>query len=224
MPQPQAHLRKSRPSCGAARFGHPMSDRFCRRPSTRRATCLSFDAASPDRYPPSRGVDWTWKAATRAIPAARNQKAFQAEERVAMTRQAPVAALQIAYGWLAYPALVIGLVGLLWELIRPRRNGRRTLAVAMTAVLVALLARIAVIAVIDALSYSAARNSQYVIPGDRLVRAPRGRRMLAVRRPRLRPRSARRSDNVHIADAGAGAEDSGRSARVLPPCGPTGFS
>ena len=168
---------------------------------------LSFDAASPDRNPPSRGVDWTWKAATRAIPAARNQKAFQAEERVAMTRQAPVAGLQIAYGWLAYPALVIALVGLLWEWIRPRRNGRHTLAVAMTAVLVALLARIAVIAVIDALSYSAARNSQYVFPATDLfvLLAAAGCWLFGAHVYDLI--QARRLDNRHIADAGAGAED-----------------
>jgi hypothetical protein len=130
---------------------------------------LSFEAASPDRDPPSRGVDWTWQAATRAIPGAQNQKAFQAEERVAMTRQAPVAALQTVFGSLALPALVIGLLGLLWELIRPRRDRRRSLAVAMTAILVALLARVAVVAVIDAMSYSASRNPQYVIPGADLL-------------------------------------------------------
>ena len=108
--QIEAACRSHKITCGrrglprrAVRCGHPMSDRFCRLPSATSDYMLSFDAASPDRNPPSRGVDWTWKAATRAIPAARNQKAFQAEERVAMTRQAPVAALQIAYGWLASP-------------------------------------------------------------------------------------------------------------------------
>jgi 4-amino-4-deoxy-L-arabinose transferase-like glycosyltransferase len=86
-----------------------------------------------------------------------------------MTRQAPVAALQTVFGSLALPALVIGLLGLLWELIRPRRDRRRSLAVAMTAILVALLARVAVVAVIDAMSYSASRNPQYVIPGADLL-------------------------------------------------------
>jgi hypothetical protein len=164
---------------------------------------LSFDAANPDRSPPSQGVDWTWKAATRAIPAARNQKAFQAEERIAMTRQAPVAALQTVFGWLALPALVIGLLGLLWELIRPRRDGRRSLAVAMTAVLVALLARIAVIAVIDAMSYSAARNSQYVIPATDLLvlLAAAGCWLFGAHVYDLV--LARRSDNRRVADADA---------------------
>ena len=131
---------------------------------------LSFDAASPDRPVLSQGADWTWKAATRAIPAARNQRAFQADERVAMRQQAPVAALQTVFGWLAYPALVTGLLGLLWELIRPRRrHGGRTLAVAMTAVFMALLARIAIVVVIDALSYPASRNPRYAIPATDLL-------------------------------------------------------
>jgi uncharacterized membrane protein len=168
---------------------------------------LSFDAASPDRDPLSNGVDWTWKAATRAIPAARNQKAFQAEERAAMTRQAPVAAVQTLFGWLASPALVIGLLGLLWELIRPRRGGGRSIAVAMTAVLVALLARIAVVAVIDAMSYSAARNPQYVIPATDLLvlLAAAGCWLFGAHLYDLV--QSRRSDNRRTADVDAASED-----------------
>jgi hypothetical protein len=76
--------------------------------------------------------------------------------------------LATAYRWLAYPALVFGLLGLLWELIGPRRAGRRAVAVALIAVLVALLARIAVIAIIDAMSYTTADYSPYAIPGSDL--------------------------------------------------------
>ena len=129
---------------------------------------LSFHAASPKRFPLSGGTDSTWTAATRAIPDAQNQKAFQAEERLAITRQGPVSALETAYRWLAYPALVFGLLGLLWELIRPRRDGRRAVAVALIAVLVALLARIAVITIIDAMSYTTADYPPYAIPGSDL--------------------------------------------------------
>jgi hypothetical protein len=168
---------------------------------------LSFDAASPDRPIPSQGADWTWKAATRAIPAARNQKAFQTEERVAMSRQAPVAALQTVFGWLAYPALVTGILGLLWELIRPYRHGRRSLAAAMTAVLVALLAQIAVVAVIDAMSYPASRNSRYVIPDTDLLvlLAAAGCWLFGAHVYDLV--QARRSDNRRTADTDAGAKD-----------------
>jgi hypothetical protein len=72
---------------------------------------------------------------------------------------------------------------------------------------VALLARIAVIAVIDAVSYSAARNSQYVFPATDLfvLLATAGCWLFGAHVYDLV--KARRSDNRHIADAEAGAED-----------------
>jgi hypothetical protein len=129
---------------------------------------LSFDAATPDRGTGSYGVGWTWAQATKVIPEARNEAVFQAEERSAMTRQRPVSLLQTTYRVLAYPVAVVAFLGLLWELVRPRRSLGRALAIALIAVVVALLARIAVVALVDSLSYAAARNEQYVIPATDL--------------------------------------------------------
>ena len=110
------HLRRSRLACGAPPI--QTSDIGPILSSTVDTTSYMLVVRRRKPRPPgsrSQGADWTWKAATRAIPAARNQRAFQADERVAMRQQAPVAALQTVFGWLAYPALVTGLLGLLWS-------------------------------------------------------------------------------------------------------------
>ena len=116
-------LRRSRPACRCPRFRPPISDRFSRRLLTRRLHAV-VRRREPRPPGPSEGADWTWKAATRAIPAARNQRAFQADERVAMRQQAPVLRSADRIGWLGLSRLVTGLLGLFWELIRPRRRWR----------------------------------------------------------------------------------------------------
>jgi hypothetical protein len=128
---------------------------------------LTFDAASPRRIEPSGGSDWAWRQMTRAIPVTSDQARYRAAERAATSRQGPVSTLGNIYGWLAIPALVVALCGVIWALVRPRYN--RALAFAVMAVLAALLARIAVIALVDALAYSASNNPQYAIPGTDLL-------------------------------------------------------
>ena len=128
---------------------------------------LTFDAASPQRIEPSQGPAWAWKQMTRAIPATNDQVRYRADERAAMARQGPVSILGGIYRWLIVPAVILALAGLVWELIRPRRG--RALGVALAAMLVAFLGRLAVLALVDALAYPASRNAEYAIPGADLL-------------------------------------------------------
>jgi hypothetical protein len=130
---------------------------------------LSFEAASPKRVPASGGFPSTWAAATRAIPDARDETALQSREQAALARQQPVTVLQSVYRWLAYPALAVSFAGMVWEAFRPRPGANRAVAIATIAILTALLARIAVFAVVDAMSYAAAENSNYALPGNDLL-------------------------------------------------------
>jgi hypothetical protein len=130
---------------------------------------LSFDSAAPGRFPTSHGLAWTWQQTTRAIRGASDQKAFRTAEQSAMRHQQPVTVLQHLYRWLAYPAIVLALIGMLWEFWRPRLGRNRALSIGMLALLIALLSRIAVFAVLDALSYPSARNPYYVIPSTDLL-------------------------------------------------------
>lgn len=132
------------------------------------AFLLSFDSGDPHRTYPSSGLSPQWGDATRAIPQARDQQAYRRAERDASRRQWPVSVLQFGYRWLAYPAAVFGLIALLWEFIWPRRHGR-AFAFALLAVLVAALSRVAVVALVDALSYTAVHNQGYAIPGSDLL-------------------------------------------------------
>jgi hypothetical protein len=85
-----------------------------------------------------------------------------------MGEQQPVRILKGLYAWLAYLTLILAVIGLVWELIRPRfRN--RALAFAVMAIFAGLLARVAFVGLIDALSYTAARNEQYAIPAADLL-------------------------------------------------------
>jgi hypothetical protein len=189
---------------------------------------LTFDAASPTRPEPSEGSAWAWQQMTRAIPATSDQTRYRADEKAAMARQGPVSALAGSYRLLVIPAVILAIGGLLSELVRPRRG--RALGVALAAVLIAFLGRLAVLALVDALAYPASHNAEYAIPGsDLLVLFTvagcwiMASRLLGWASARRQLRSAV-TDSLEKGDRAKAAVDGAESSSVEPQASPRAVS
>jgi hypothetical protein len=135
----------------------------------------TFDVADPQRVltglgpqelSPSGGLDEQWDAMTRPLRGVDDdQRAYRRAETEAMKNQELVRALMVLYRWGALLAACLAIAGLVVGVAT--RAGRRHLAALLTlgAFLTAVIARLAVVALVDATAYPAAGNGTYVLPG-----------------------------------------------------------
>lgn len=135
----------------------------------------TFDVAQPQRVltglgpqelTPSGGMDELWDVMIRPLRGVEeNQRAYRAAETEAMTNQELVRALMVLYRWAGLVAACVAVAGLVVGVATCA--GRRHLAALLTlgAFLTAVLARLAVVALVDATAYPAAGNGTYVLPG-----------------------------------------------------------
>ena len=135
----------------------------------------SFDVADPTRvvtglgppeHSPSGGLDAQWDVMIRPLRGVEDgQRAYRLAEREAMKNQELVRALMVLYRWGAFVAAGLATAGLVVGVAT--RAGRRRLAALLTlgAFLMAVLGRLAVVALVDATAYPAATNGTYVLPG-----------------------------------------------------------
>jgi len=125
---------------------------------------LSFDAASPERPVPSGGSDpASWETMTAGIRGIPDQATHVADEQRALTQQTPVEVLQDVYRVMAIVAVPLAVLGVALGFFMRRT---RVVALVGLALMGTVAARVAVIAVIDAVSYPAADASSYAVPGS----------------------------------------------------------
>jgi len=161
---------------------------------------FTFAAADPDRADLSGGGEPAeWRTMTRTLPEARDLTAFNAREIEAADDQGPVDFLFNAYRLTSPMVAALAVVGLAWGLARSRT---RLLGLVCVVLALALAARVAVIAAVDAMTYPAAHSDSYAIPAldflvafsavgcwllvvsaSDLIRSRRGR--ASTRRPRV---------------------------------------
>ncbi len=127
---------------------------------------LSYDVANPERDASgSASTDDQWDMMVRAVRGIDHDRAdYVAAEARRLDDQDGVWLLMVIYRWASRAGVVLALAGLIAGVAS--RTGRRNpaLPLAVAALLVATLARVGFVALIDATAYPAADNSGYLLP------------------------------------------------------------
>jgi hypothetical protein len=123
---------------------------------------LTYEVARPDR---GASGGRAWASMVRPLRGIDDRDAYISDEARALDRQEPVEVLMVIYRWGARVGAVLALAGLVAGVATAAGRRRPAAVLACGAMLVAVASRLAVLAIVDATAYPAARIGVYVLPG-----------------------------------------------------------